>query len=365
MTRTRDDFTQRTKDTLAKRAGFLCSNPNCRAPTSGPSNGTVSGTVNVGVAAHIKAAAAGGPRYDPRQTPAQRTSLTNGLWLCENCATRIDRDPNAYPVKMLYEWKDAAERYASASLGVPNYARRGASIGGASILIEHRNYAPFAFAFEEDEIPEYYFGLSRWDIPVDWRGTWVDVLKMRVTVSNPSEAGPVVIDDMGVDVEVLGEEYSSAIQYIPQGASSAVELLSVVLDGIVSISHIERDWPNSKVLRREFFRSGGRIEVRPGTTETLLVSFVVDRPYLLHPYMEIVENGSRKVLHLPDERGVKLVPSTSIPESGRRWSIHYDGRVHGIGFERDNLDGFRDCLAELGFGPRADNLETAEERLEA
>ncbi len=79
MRRTRDDFAQRTKDILAKRAGFLCSNPSCRALTSGPSNGTDEGTVNLGVAAHIKAAAPGGPRYDPRQTPEQRSSLTNGL----------------------------------------------------------------------------------------------------------------------------------------------------------------------------------------------------------------------------------------------------------------------------------------------
>ena len=221
-------------------------------------------------------------------------------------------------------------------------------MGNASVLIEHRNFAPFAFAFEEDEVPEHYFGLSRWDIPVDWRGTWVDLLKMRVTVSNPSESSPAVIDDMGVDVEELDEEYASAIQYIPEGASSAVELLAVVRDGRASIARIERDWPYSKVVRREFFRSGGRIEVRPGTTETLLLSFIVDRPYLLRPYMEMVEGGRRKVLHLPDKSGVKLVPTASIPESGRRWSIHCNGRVHGMGFERDNLEGFRECLAELG-----------------
>ena len=194
----------------------------------------------------------------------------------------------------------------------------------------------------------------QWDIPVDWRGTWVDVLKMRATISNPSEANPLVIDDMGVNVEELDEEYASAIQHIPEGASSAVGLLAVVLDGRASISHIERDWPYRKVLRREFFRSGGRIEVRPGTSETLLLSLVVDRPYLLHPYLEMVEGESRRVLHLPNESGVKRVPSASIHEPGRRWSTHCDGRVHGIGLERDNLDGFRDRLAELGFDSQAD-----------
>jgi hypothetical protein len=32
----RDDFNLKTKDTLAKRVGMRCSNPDCRQPTSGP-----------------------------------------------------------------------------------------------------------------------------------------------------------------------------------------------------------------------------------------------------------------------------------------------------------------------------------------
>ena len=57
----RDDFTFKTKDTLAKRVGFLCSNPNCQMLTVGP-NSNVEKHSNIGVAAHITAASEGGPR---------------------------------------------------------------------------------------------------------------------------------------------------------------------------------------------------------------------------------------------------------------------------------------------------------------
>src|SRR3990172_9122164 len=52
----RDDFPAGVKDELAKRVSYLCSNPRCRQPTSGPQS-SPSGTVNIGVAAHITAAA--------------------------------------------------------------------------------------------------------------------------------------------------------------------------------------------------------------------------------------------------------------------------------------------------------------------
>ena len=35
MANRRDNFTPKTKELLAKRAGYLCSNPNCRKPTIG------------------------------------------------------------------------------------------------------------------------------------------------------------------------------------------------------------------------------------------------------------------------------------------------------------------------------------------
>ena len=55
----RDDFDKETKETLARRVGYLCSNPSCRKPTSGPQTDPAK-AINLGVAAHITAASLGG-----------------------------------------------------------------------------------------------------------------------------------------------------------------------------------------------------------------------------------------------------------------------------------------------------------------
>lgn len=71
----------------------------------------------IGKAAHIKAAAAGGPRYDPTQTSAERRSIHNGIWLCASCGDIIDRDEAEYPVETLHQLKTAAEQLARNRVG--------------------------------------------------------------------------------------------------------------------------------------------------------------------------------------------------------------------------------------------------------
>ena len=104
MPNNRDDFTEKTKDRMAKRVGYRCSNPNCRKLTCG-SGTKKDGVVNIGVAAHICAAAPGGKRYDPNMTPEQRKDIDNGIWLCQSCAKLIDSDEIRYPVELLRKWK--------------------------------------------------------------------------------------------------------------------------------------------------------------------------------------------------------------------------------------------------------------------
>mgnify|MGYP000979863685 FL=1 len=111
----RDDFSQKTKDILARRVCFACSNPGCRKRTSGPGEESDK-VVNIGVAAHITAASEGGPRYDPFMSVSERSSAENGIWLCQNCAHLIDADPNKYPVELLYKWKHQTEAEARASI---------------------------------------------------------------------------------------------------------------------------------------------------------------------------------------------------------------------------------------------------------
>lgn len=111
----RDEFTIGIKEELAKRIGYLCSNPGCRQPTSGPQS-TPSGTINIGVAAHITAASPGGPRYDDSLSSGERGSSGNGIWLCQTCAKLVDSDPSRYTVDKLREWKSDAEAAAARAL---------------------------------------------------------------------------------------------------------------------------------------------------------------------------------------------------------------------------------------------------------
>jgi hypothetical protein len=104
----RDDFSKQTIDQLAKRAGNVCSNPNCRKPTFGAARGH-DGFVNVGVAGHITAAAAGGPRYDPNLTNDDRRHPSNGIWLCQTHGKLVDSDSEHFTVEKLREWKRVAE----------------------------------------------------------------------------------------------------------------------------------------------------------------------------------------------------------------------------------------------------------------
>lgn len=107
----RDDFSSKTKDILAKRVGFRCSNPNCRKLTCG-ANESPEKVTSIGVAAHIAAAAKGGPRYDECMSPDERKSLSNGIWLCQSCSKLIDVDETRYPAEVLIKWKAIAEDLA-------------------------------------------------------------------------------------------------------------------------------------------------------------------------------------------------------------------------------------------------------------
>lgn len=107
----RDNFTKTTKNLLASRVGYRCSNPTCRLQTSGPSVNETE-AVNLGVAAHIVAASVGGPRYDTAMTSEQRASASNGIWLCQTCAKLIDSDVAKFTVEVLREWRSIAEHFA-------------------------------------------------------------------------------------------------------------------------------------------------------------------------------------------------------------------------------------------------------------
>lgn len=104
----RDNFTKATVSTLAKRVGYICSNPSCKRHTSGPHEQSDKSTI-IGIASHVTAASPLGPRYDSTLSQEERISIDNGIWLCGNCSILIDKDEKRYTVDLLRDWKRDAE----------------------------------------------------------------------------------------------------------------------------------------------------------------------------------------------------------------------------------------------------------------
>jgi hypothetical protein len=151
-----DDFSEAVKRVLAARVANRCSDPGCRAITSGPQDDPAK-AVNVGVAAHITAASPGGPRYDPDLLPDERSGPGNGIWLCQNHAKLVDNDPARFPVEVLRKWKTDAEAEARDRVG-----KAAISAGSSVICIEPgarvrigpivpRQHEQSDFSLEEDK----------------------------------------------------------------------------------------------------------------------------------------------------------------------------------------------------------------------
>ena len=70
-----DEFSSTLKNILAKRASFVCSNPECRSLTIAPSDADTFQVLYIGKAAHISAASPGGPRYEPSMSQEERKSI--------------------------------------------------------------------------------------------------------------------------------------------------------------------------------------------------------------------------------------------------------------------------------------------------
>lgn len=104
--KSRDDFPLKTVVRVAERASYLCSNPACTRMTCGPCAEDGNRSAKAGVAAHICAAAPGGPRYDRHQTPAERATISNAIWLCGTCSQLIDKNNGVdFPAELLRRWK--------------------------------------------------------------------------------------------------------------------------------------------------------------------------------------------------------------------------------------------------------------------
>jgi len=110
------DFSKPTIDTLAKRAAFKCSNPDCRVATVGP-NEDVNKSTLIAESAHIYGARPGSKRYLTSMNDAARAEITNSIWLCRNCHKIIDSDDHRYSPSLLFTWRNLHEEYVLSELG--------------------------------------------------------------------------------------------------------------------------------------------------------------------------------------------------------------------------------------------------------
>lgn len=114
-TSTRDNFTDRVKIIMSYRVGGLCSM--CGCATYGPASDNDK-YYTIGEAAHIVSASAKGPRHDSSMTSDQISDISNGIWLCSNCHTKIDSDEKAYSVEYLKRLREVAETRATLNLSL-------------------------------------------------------------------------------------------------------------------------------------------------------------------------------------------------------------------------------------------------------
>lgn len=205
----RDDFSKSTVDVLGKRAGYMCSNPACRKHTSGPNSNDSKSTL-IGIGAHITAAAPGGPRYDISLSVEERRHINNGIWLCGNCASLIDKDEVAYPTELLRFWKSQIEwemHQALASQGSSNKVRQERPILEASLITRSSQRGPV-------------------DYGNTWKIEWHLLLSIQNNSSFPAYNVKVIVND---NVELQIANYLSTANNLAPLASLNLEANSKVI----------------------------------------------------------------------------------------------------------------------------------------
>jgi hypothetical protein len=90
--------TTATKRKLASLSGNLCADPDCHARLVDSK-----ADVDIGEVAHIVGEKEGAARFDSKVSVPQRNGISNLLYLCANCHTRIDSDKDGvhYSVRLL------------------------------------------------------------------------------------------------------------------------------------------------------------------------------------------------------------------------------------------------------------------------
>lgn len=135
-------FKTKIAEMIAYRAAYICSNPECNTLTIGPAV-TISTLKNKkGEAAHIIGEKEGAARF--KSNPSiDIDSVENGLWLCANCHTLIDKNNGIdYMESELFEWKKEHEETISILLrthksALPLISRQSTNRKIAQNIVDH------------------------------------------------------------------------------------------------------------------------------------------------------------------------------------------------------------------------------------
>lgn len=236
-----NEFTKRTRETLAKRAGQCCSNPYCNKTTTGPHSATDK-AVDVGEAAHIRGAhpgkgsRPGSKRFDPTMISAERSNITNGIWLCRTCAKLIDSDEMKYTVEVLYEWKRAHEAKIERQVSSSGWQRE---IREKSLkAFEHESAAALQIAIDQPHYWEYLLTVEL--LRHKLSGTKRDLLDLeRGLIFRPVKS---IINKKECHVWILGKL---------DDLSALIELLSVATNEELPLAYGEPGKPGNalEILR--------------------------------------------------------------------------------------------------------------------
>ncbi|HFQ4917213.1 TPA: HNH endonuclease, partial [Vibrio vulnificus] len=106
-------FSKPIAEKLAYRSAYICNNPECNTLTVGAELDEASLKVKIGEAAHIIGEKPKSARYK-KLPDGEAGSIENGIWLCANCHTMIDKNLGAgFPEDMIKGWKEKHEQMIS------------------------------------------------------------------------------------------------------------------------------------------------------------------------------------------------------------------------------------------------------------
>ncbi|ASU24211.1 HNH endonuclease [Vibrio qinghaiensis] len=106
-------FKAKVAEMLAYRSAYICNNPECNTLTVGAALNDSSLKLKLGEAAHIIGEKPLAARYE-NISQEKAASIENGIWLCANCHTMIDKiDGVEFKKEELYDWKEKHEKMIS------------------------------------------------------------------------------------------------------------------------------------------------------------------------------------------------------------------------------------------------------------